>query len=159
MSPALFTLTITAALGAGVIAGVFYAFSSFVMSALKALPAPHGIAAMQSINVTAVRPAFMAGLFGTAALCMALAVVAVATWGDRRAALLLAGSLLYLVGTILLTIGFHVPRNNALASLDPLSAGAAAHWAGYLKGWTAGNHVRAAAALGAAVAFTLALTL
>lgn len=36
--------------------GVLYAFSSFVMAGLKRLPPDHGMTAMQSINVTAVRP-------------------------------------------------------------------------------------------------------
>lgn len=113
---------------------------------------------MQSINVSAVRSAFMAGLFGTAAICLALAVIAVVTWGDRRAVLLLAGSALYLLGTILLTIGYHVPLNDALAGVDPNSAGAAAHWTSYVSNCTAWNHLRVVAALAAAAAFTLALT-
>jgi uncharacterized membrane protein len=40
-----------ALLGAAMIAGVFFAFSSFVMPALARLPAAGGISAMQSINV------------------------------------------------------------------------------------------------------------
>jgi uncharacterized membrane protein len=40
-----------ALLGAAMIAGVFSAFSSFVMPALARLPAAGGISAMQSINV------------------------------------------------------------------------------------------------------------
>ena len=62
----LFVLTLLAALGCGVVAGVFFAFSAFVMKALGHLPAEQGIAAMQAINVAAVTFAFMAALFGTA---------------------------------------------------------------------------------------------
>src|SRR5215204_4121571 len=40
-------LTVAAALGCGVVAGVFFAFSSFVMAAFARLPAGQGIAAMQ----------------------------------------------------------------------------------------------------------------
>ena len=43
-----------AAVGCGLMAGVFSAFSTFVMKALARLPAHEGIAAMQSINVVAV---------------------------------------------------------------------------------------------------------
>jgi uncharacterized membrane protein len=46
-----FVLTVVAALGCGLNAGVFFAFSSFVMAALRRLPPAQGIAAMQSINV------------------------------------------------------------------------------------------------------------
>jgi hypothetical protein len=62
----LVALTVVAALGCGLNAGVFFAFSSFVMKALVRLQSAQGIAAMQSINLMAVTPAFMAALFGTA---------------------------------------------------------------------------------------------
>ena len=41
---------ILALIGSGIIAGVFYAFSSFIMKALAGVPSGEGIAAMQSIN-------------------------------------------------------------------------------------------------------------
>jgi uncharacterized membrane protein len=151
------TLTFVAAVGTATMGGVFFAFSSFVMSGLDRLPPAQAVAAMQSINITAVRPAFMLGLFGTAAVCLVLAVRAVMTWGDRQALLLLAGSALYLVGAILLTAGYHVPLNDKLATLDPTSPSAAAQWHDYVRGWTTLNHVRAAAGIGAAVAFVGAL--
>jgi uncharacterized membrane protein len=46
----LYTLTLITALGCGLAAGVFYAFSTFVMKALARLPAAQGFAAMQSIS-------------------------------------------------------------------------------------------------------------
>jgi uncharacterized membrane protein len=49
----LFVLTLFAALGCGLVAGVFFAFSTFVMKALARLPAEQGIAAMQAINAAA----------------------------------------------------------------------------------------------------------
>ncbi len=115
------------------------------------------IAAMQSINVAAVTPAFMAALFGTALACGALAVWALLAWDERFAPYLLVGGALYLVGTILLTIAYHVPRNQALARVEPHSADAESHWRRYHLGWTAWNHVRAAAALAAAATLTIAL--
>jgi uncharacterized membrane protein len=153
----LFVLTLLAALGCGMMAGVFFAFSAFVMKALARLPAERGVAAMQAINVAAVTPAFMAALFGTAVACGALAVWAFFAWDERFAPYLLVGSVLYLVGTILLTIAYHVPRNVALARVEPHSADAQRHWTRYLSGWTAWNPVRAAAALAAAATLTIAL--
>ncbi|CAN5234664.1 hypothetical protein BH11MYX1_BH11MYX1_07590 [soil metagenome] len=47
----------------------------------------------------------------------------------------------------------HVPRNDALATLDPSSGEVAARWLDYVASWTAWNHVRAAAALAASGAF------
>jgi uncharacterized membrane protein len=153
----LFALILLAALGCAMMAGVFFAFSVFVMKALGRLPAEQSVAAMQAINVAAVTPAFMAALFGTAAACGALAVWALFAWDERIAPYLLGGSALYLLGTILLTIAYHVPRNEALARVDPHSACAESHWRRYLSGWTAWNHVRAAAALAAAATLTIAL--
>jgi uncharacterized membrane protein len=153
----LMPLTVATALGCGLNAGVFFAFSSFVMKALARLQPAQGIAAMQSINVAAVTPAFMAALFGTATACVAVAVWALVGWDTSFGPYLLAGSTCYLVGTIGLTIAYHVPRNNALAAVEPHHAGAAGRWTRYVAEWTRWNHLRAAAALAAAVSFTLAL--
>jgi uncharacterized membrane protein len=157
MNGFLFVLTLLAALGCGMMAGVYFAFSAFVMKALARLPAEQGIAAMQAINVAVVTFAFMAALFGTAVACGALALWALFAWDDRFAPYLLVGSALYLVGTILLTIVYHVPRNETLATMAPRGADAESYWPRYLSGWTAWNHVRAAAALAAATTLTIAL--
>ena len=137
MDSFLFVLTLLAALGCAMMAGVFFAFSAFVMKALARLPAEQGIAAMQAINVAALTLAFMAALFGTAVACGALALWALFAWGERIAPYLLVGSALYLVGTIVLTIVYHVPRNEALAPMEPHSADAESRWRHYLSGWTA----------------------
>lgn len=157
MSDSLVALTLVTALGCGVNAGVFFAFSSFVMRALGRLEPARGLAAMQSINVLAVTPAFMTALFATGAACLALAVWALVDWDGSVGPYLLVGSGLYLVGVVVLTIAYHVPRNDALARLDPESPGAAGGWARYRGEWTRWNHVRAAAPLAAAAAFIIAL--
>jgi uncharacterized membrane protein len=157
MDGLLMALTAATALGCGLNAGVFFAFSSFVMKALARLQPSQGIAAMQSINLAAVTPAFMAALFGTAIACVALAVWALLNWDDGVGRYLLAGSACYVVGTIGLTVAYHVPRNSALAALQPQHAGAAGRWAQYVAGWTRWNHVRAAASLAAAAIFMLGL--
>ena len=153
----LLVLTIVSALSCGLVGGVFFAFSSFVMKALAGLPPAQGIAAMQSINVVVITPLFMLPLFGTAVPCLALAIASLVDWGEPGAAYLLAGGLLYLVGTVLVTIACNVPRNNALAAVDPDSADGADRWARFVPGWTAWNTVRTVAAVAAAAAFTIAL--
>ena len=157
MSGLLYIATLATALGCGLIAGVFFAFSSFVMPALKRLPSAEGIPAMQSINELAVTPAFMTALFGTAAACLGLVGWVVVSWGDRSAAFVLAGGVLYLVGTIGVTVVRNVPLNERLARLHPQDASAAGLWDEYLTRWTAWNHVRAATSLAAAITLTLAL--
>jgi len=153
----LFVLVLATALGCGLVAGSLFAFSTFVMKALARVPDPEGIVAMQSINVTAVMPGFMSAFMGSAIGCGALAVASIVTWGESYGPYLLAGSLCYLVGTFGLTLGYHVPRNNALDRIDPTHAAAMQHWREYVSTWTTWNHVRVVAALGAATLFTLAL--
>ena len=152
-----FVLTFVSALGAGLIAGFFLAFSIVVMKALAQQPPPQGVAAMQSINIVVINPMFFTAFFGTAAASFVLMVSTFFRWQRPGTAYLLVGSLLYLIGTILVTIVFNVPRNNALAAVDPTSAEGANVWATYLTSWTAWNHVRTIAALAAAASFTMAL--
>jgi uncharacterized membrane protein len=144
------------ALGCALSAGALFAFSAFVMAGLKRLPPAQGAAAMQSINITAVTPVFMTALFGTAVLCLVVAVWAVASWNDGRAPWTLAGGALYLVGTIGVTMAANVPRNNRLAALAPGEAEEV--WSDYLRTWTAWNHVRTLAGLAAAALLVVAVT-
>lgn len=150
-------VTLAAALGCGLIAGTFFAFSSFVMPALGRLAPAAGIRAMQSINVVVLNPLFLAVFLGAGVACALLAGASPWTWSRPGAGLRLAGGLLYLVGTIGVTGACNVPRNDALAKLDASSVEAAAAWARYLASWTAWNHVRTVAALAAAGLLTLAL--
>jgi uncharacterized membrane protein len=150
-------LELVAALGCGLVAGVFFAFSTFVMPALARLQPPQGIAAMQSMNITAINPLFMLAIFGTAAACICLAVSSLLKWQQPGAVYLLVGSLLYLVGAVLVTGVFNVPLNDALAIVDPNSPDGASLWSSYLTNWTNWNHVRTVAAIAAAALFTIAL--
>jgi uncharacterized membrane protein len=154
----LFVLTLVTALGCGLSAGAMFAFSSFVMPALKRLQPARGIEAMQSINVMAPTPVFMTAVFGTAALCAVLAVWGIFTLDEDYGVYLLIGGVLYLAGTIGVTMAYNVPRNNALAAVDPHSAEAAELWSRYYTEWTRGNHLRVAAGIAAAALLTIALT-
>lgn len=153
----LFVLTFVSALGCGLMAGVFFAFSAFVMKALARLPGAHGIAAMQSINIVVINPVFLGVFIGTAATCVVLAASSLWQSSGQGAGYALAGSVCYLVGTFLVTMICNVPRNDALAVVDPASTEGARLWSGYVKSWTAWNHVRAAAALAAAALLTMSL--
>jgi len=147
--------TLGTALGCGLMAGAFFAFSTFVMKALSTLPPAQAIRAMQAMNVFAPRGLFLATLLGTALACVALAVQAVLGWSQPGAALRLGGGLAYLLGACLVTIAANVPRNDALAALDPDSVNAAAEWMRYLVEWTTWNHVRTVASLVAAALLTV----
>ena len=157
MNNPLFVLTLCATLGCGLMAGVFFAFSTFIMRALARLQPAQGIEAMQSINRTVINPWFLGAFLGTAAVFILLAGFVLWRWQQPGAVYLLAGSLLYLIGTVLVTMVFNVPMNNALENVDPASNDAAGQWAGYLARWTVWNHVRTVAALLGAASLMLAL--
>jgi uncharacterized membrane protein len=64
---------------------------------------------------------------------LALAITSFVRWQRPGAGYLLAGSLIHLIGTILVTIACNVPLNDALAAVDPSSADAGRVWTNYLK--------------------------
>jgi uncharacterized membrane protein len=117
------------------------------MAALGRIPAPEGIRAMQQINITVINPWFMTALFGTGAASLAVIVAALAGWDGSYSPYLLAAGVLYVVGCIIVTMVFNVPRNNVLARLDPEAPEAAETWRRYLVEWTAWNTVRTIASL------------
>lgn len=152
-------LTLLTALGCAIVGGTFYGFSAFIMRSLGRLPAAQGIAAMNAINVVVINPWFMVPFVGTALAALALVVVGFLRLGERGAPFLLAGGLLYLLGSFAATLLFNVPRNDALLAVAPESAAGAAYWADYLRGWTAWNTARTVASLAALLALILALAL
>ena len=150
--------TTLALLVSAMVAGLLFAFSVAVMTALGRLPPPQGIQAMQAVNVAIVNPLFLAVFLGTAALSLALAVAAPLGATDAGARLgLLLGAALYLAGVIGVTAACNIPGNEALAAFDPAGVSATATWARYLARWSGWNHVRSVAAAGSTLAFAHAL--
>lgn len=152
-----FVVTLLAALGSGLMAGLFFAFSVAVMKALGQRPPAEGMAAMQAINVVILNPLFFVVFFGTALASLLLVIASLLRWQQPGAGFLLFGAALYLVGGILVTMVFNVPRNDALAAAVATDPNSAALWADYLTSWTAWNHVRTVTNLAAAAALTIAL--
>lgn len=157
MSGIVAIVTFVTALGSGLMAGLFFVFSVFMMTALARLGPPQGIAAMQAVNVTIINPIFLTVFMGTALLSLITTVAAILGWGTEGSGWLLVGSLFYLVGIIVVTMVFNVPLNNQLAAVDPAGGEGAAMWARYLDVWVKWNHVRTVAGLGALACFIQAL--
>ncbi len=149
-------MVLISALGSALVAGVFFAFSTFVMKALGRLQPEQGIAAMQAINVTVLNPWFFTVFFGTGAGCIFLAILALLNWSGPVAIHLAVGSMLYIVGSIFVTMAFNVPLNNALARADANHPDSVSLWRHYLHRWTFWNHVRTAGSLAAATLLVLA---
>ena len=150
-------LVIFITISSGLSAGIFFAFSTFVMQALAQQPNDQGLATMQSINITVINPWFMVVFFGPAVACIFLIISLLFQGNQAISGYCLAGSLVYLIGTIGVTIAGNIPLNDALAIVSPDSAEGTILWAKYLSDWTFWNHIRTAAAFLAATLFAIAL--
>lgn len=158
MNTIIFILTFFSLLGCGLVAGIFFAFSTFVMRAFARLLPAKGIEAMQSINITVINPWFLSVFLGTAAVCFLLALSTIWIWDQPGSVYLLAGCLLYLIGTLLVTVVFNVPMNNALEAMVSSSSEASDYWTNvYLTKWTFWNHVRTVAAILGTASLMIAL--
>jgi uncharacterized membrane protein len=145
------------AIGCGLLAGLYFAFSAFIMTALGRIGQAPGIMAMNAINTTIVQSLFMPLFLGTTLTSVALVVLAVLRWGEPGAAAIAAGGVLYVVGMFVCTMIFNVPLNDALAVVDPASTEAASAWARYLREWTLWNHVRTISSTAACALFIAAI--
>lgn len=111
---------VLAAISTGLVAGLFYAYSCSVNPGLGALGDKEYLAAMQSINLAIQNPVFFATFMGTVLL------LPLATWlhytpsPSSQFWLLVAASVIYIVGTFGVTVVGNVPLNNelAVANLD-----------------------------------------
>lgn len=146
-----------AAIGCGLMAGVYFAFSAFVMASLARLPPASGIAAMNAINTDIVRSLFMPLFFGTTLAAAVLAAAGLLHWDRPGAAAMIAGGGIYVLGMFVVTLVRNVPLNNALDRADPATAAAADLWAAYMRDWTWWNHVRTAASTTASGLFVAGL--
>jgi uncharacterized membrane protein len=148
----------SSAIGCGLLAGVYLAFSTFIMTALGRIEQAHGISAMNSINSTILQSLFMPLFAGTTLAGLALAVLGLARWPAPGSAAMLAGGSVYVLGMFICTLAFNVPLNNLLAALDRAgSLDAASVWTRYLRNWTAWNHVRTIASTAASALYIAAI--
>ena len=152
-------LVIAALLGAAIMGGGLFVFSSFIMQSLARLGPAAGIAAMQSINVVVINVSFIGTFFATALLSVAILIVPFGGAGSYANLLANTGAVLYLVGTFLVTARGNVPLNNKLAAVAADDASSIAVWEDYLKRWTRLNTLRTACALLAVLSFATALTI
>jgi uncharacterized membrane protein len=145
------------AIGCGLLAGLYFSFSTFIMTALDRAGQVAGVTAMNAINTEIVRSLFMPFFLGTTLSSLALAILALFRLDTPAAAAIIAGGLIYVVGMFVVTAVFNVPLNNALAAVDPASAEAAGVWARYLNDWTLWNHVRTISSIVASALFIAAI--
>jgi len=137
----------TAALGSGLMTGVYFAFSGFIMKAFRKIEPSHSVAAMNAINETILHSLFMPLFFGSSIISVLLVIVAINDWGESGAILALIAGLIYFIGMFICTIVFNVPLNNSLAKMEYGSGNAQQVWLHYMSNWTNWNHLRTISSL------------
>jgi uncharacterized membrane protein len=157
MEQLIFVATALAALGTALLAGNFFAFSAFLMKALRGLSAERGVVAMQAITAAIRSPVFLIVFFGTAALCAVLSGTAILHWGMPGSCYLLAGTLFFLMGAFPVTMMRNVPLNNQLARIAPDTKDGREVWQHFQSSWAAWNHVRTITTLIACAGLIMAL--
>ena len=141
-----------AVISTGLMAGLYFAFSVFIMAALKTIPDMSAAMAMNAINKVIVKSAFMPVFFGSSLLAVVLVFLAL---DDERAGLIILAGGVYILGMLLCTVLFNVPLNNRLlgASFDNQPT----VWRNYVVEWARWNHVRSISSLLAFILYVLAL--
>jgi uncharacterized membrane protein len=132
----------SAALSSGLMAGVYFTFSAFIMKAFSKIETIQSVAAMNSINKTILFSLFMPIFFGSTIISLLLVIIAVANWSNTDTGLILIAGATYFVGMFICTVAFNVPLNNSLAKQDENSTDIDSVWEYYLQTWTKWNHIR-----------------
>jgi len=133
-------IIIAAIVGAGLVTGLLFAFSNFVMTALADLPKEDGMLAMQRINERIINPIFVLLFLGTPILCVTITIWSGMDLNAAGSPSLLLGSICYLIGPFGITMLFNVPLNNRLAKTELSDANKI--WTDYQIRWQRWNHLR-----------------
>jgi uncharacterized membrane protein len=133
-------IIVAAIAGAGIVTGLLFAFSNFIMRALAELQPEHGMFAMQQINEKIINPLFLLFFLGTPLLCLMISGYSLVHLNDTHSVLLLLGSIGYIIGPFGITVRCNVPLNNKLAAAQPTEG--ADIWNHYQVKWQRCNHIR-----------------
>lgn len=111
---------------------------------------------MVGLNRTVYRSLFMVLLLGLVPVSVALG-----SWAFWQAeltarALIVTGSLAYLLGVFAVTAAGNIPMNTRLVAMDGKLCETAAYWPHYARRWARLNHVRTAASFLASVCWLVA---
>lgn len=140
-----------AAISAGLMAGVYFAFSAFIMRSFDQLGAAQAADAMNAINEVILRSWFMPLFFGSTLLFAVLSVWAIVDADMAGRWLLFVTGLIYVAGMFLCTVFFNVPLNNRLKDAGRNNNAKAETWTHYFRYWTRWNHLRTICSLAALI--------
>ena len=139
------------------VAGIFLAFSDFVMRALLLAKAEGGIESMQHINKTVIRSFFIITFLALAPATSILAIYAWFKLSGSGQSLIITAAVTYLVTVFCVTLLFNIPMNERLAAIPYKSTKAESYWTVYGRIWTLWNHLRTAGSAATAICLLLAM--
>ncbi len=126
----------------GLMAGIYFAFSVFIMKSLAELPVIQAAKAMNKINNVIVNTLFLPVFFGSTLWCAGLIVWSIADWQTGSSLLVVVAALVYIFGMFIVTAFGNVPMNNKLQGCESNEALLVAYWSKYQHSWTQLNHIR-----------------
>ena len=138
------------------IAGVFQAFSDFVMRGLIRTEPAGGIEAMQHINRTVFQSVFLTTFLALVPITLVFAVYAWFNLSGSGQIFILAAAAIYLITVFLVTVVGNVPMNERLSAMAYKSSEAKAYWSTYGRVWTQLNHIRTFGSVATAIFFLIA---
>lgn len=143
MSLLLIFVSHLAVLAYALVAGVFLAFSDFLMRALSVTKGQSGAEAMQAVNREVFNWVFMALFLGLAPISLLFAAHGAMHVAEAPKAVMMLAGLIYFLGCFGVTVVFNVPMNKVLEGMEPSADATQDYWRHtYLPRWTFWNTVR-----------------
>lgn len=140
----LYTVSI---LFSGIMAGLFFAYSVSVVLAFDTLSASAYTTVMKSINEVILNAAFGVTFVGAAVVPIVSAAIVFLSgdWTAQHGQLFVVGVVIYVIGTVAVTMVIHIPMNEYIATWSTVSP--PDDWATVRTRWALWNHVRTIAAV------------
>ncbi len=148
--------SLAAGLSSALVAGVFQAFSDFVMPGLIRSEPKGGIESMQHINRTVFRSVFLTTFLVLVPVLLVFSAFAWFQMDGIARVLIITGTAVYVLSVFGVTVAGNVPMNERLDKMACTSTEASAYWQTYGKVWTNWNHVRMIGSVITAICFLMA---
>lgn len=126
----------------GLMAGIYFAFSVFIMKSLAELPSLQAAQTMNKINDVIINTLFLPIFFGSTLWYAGLITWSFINWQNGQSIWVVVAAVIYIGGMFSVTAFGNVPLNNQLKALEGEDSALVLFWAEYLHRWTRLNHLR-----------------
>ena len=126
----------------GLMGGIYFAFSIFLLKSLSQLPELQAARAMNKINDVIVNTVFLPMFIVSTLWYAGLIIWSIVHWQNLNSAYLITAALVYIVGMFLVTAFGNVPLNNRLQRSASSDAALIRCWRRYHRQWAELNHLR-----------------